>query len=37
VRVPLPFVPPFVRSAVPLEIAVSAEHTAMVDDYRAAP
>ncbi|BDO41616.1 pilus assembly protein [Cellulomonas sp. NTE-D12] len=36
-RVPLPFVPPFVRSAVPLEIAVSAEHAAMVDDYRAAP
>jgi len=37
VRVPLPFVPAFVRSAVPLEIAVSAEHTALVDDYRAEP
>lgn len=37
VRVPLPFVPPFVRSVVPLEIEVSAAHTAVVDDYRAAP
>lgn len=37
VRVPLPFVPPFVRSVVPLEIAVSARHTAVVDAYRAAP
>lgn len=37
VRVPLPFVPPFVRSVVPLEIAVSAQHTVVVDQYRAAP
>lgn len=37
VRVPLPFVPAFVRSAVPLEIAVSGQHTAVVDDYRATP
>ena len=37
VRVPLPFVPPFVRSVVPLEVAVSATHTAVVDDYRAEP
>ena len=37
VRVPLPFVPSFVRSAVPLEITVSAQHTAVVDAYRAGP
>lgn len=37
VQVPLPFVPPFVRSVVPLQIAVSAAHTAAVDDFRAAP
>ena len=37
VRVPLPFVPPFVRRAVPLEIPVAAERTAVVDEYREAP
>ena len=37
VRVPLPFVPSFVRSVVPLELTVSAQHTAVVDAYRAAP
>ena len=37
VTVPLPFVPSFVRSAVPLEITMSAQHTAVVDAYRAAP
>lgn len=36
VRVPLPFVPSFVRSVVPLEIPVRAERTAPVDTYRAA-
>ena len=37
VRVPLPFVPPFVRHVVPLEIPVRAASTAVVDDYREAP
>ncbi|MGN8245961.1 pilus assembly protein [Cellulomonas soli] len=37
VLVPLPFVPAFVRSVVPLEVPVSAERTAAVDTYRAAP
>lgn len=37
VLVPLPFVPSFVRSVVPLEVPVSAERTAPVDVYRAAP
>lgn len=37
VRVPLPFVPPVVRSAVPLEIPVSARRTAAVDEFREAP
>lgn len=36
VRVPLPFVPGFVRDVVPLEVPVSAERTAPVDRYRAA-
>ena len=36
-RVPLPFVPPIVRRAVPLEIPVTAERTAVVDEYREAP
>ena len=35
VRVPLPFVPGFVRDVVPLEIPVSAERVAPVDAYRA--
>lgn len=34
VRVPLPFVPVFVRDVVPLEILVSAERVAPVDTYR---
>ncbi|MEN0130762.1 MAG: hypothetical protein AAGC49_15090 [Brevundimonas sp.] len=33
--VPLPFVPSFVRDAVPLEIPVSATRAAAVDEYRA--
>lgn len=37
VRVPLPFVPPVVRGAVPLEIPVSARRTAAVDEFREAP
>ncbi|WP_448629891.1 pilus assembly protein [Cellulomonas soli] len=37
VRVPLPFVPSFVRDVVPLEVPVSAERTAPVDVFRAAP
>lgn len=37
VRVPLPFVPSFVRGAVPLEIPVAARRTAVVDEYREAP
>ena len=37
VRVPLPFVPPFLRDAVPLEIPVTARRTAVVDEYREAP
>lgn len=35
IRVPLPFVPGFVRDVVPLEIPVSAERVAPVDAYRA--
>ncbi|WP_456845327.1 pilus assembly protein [Cellulomonas sp. P5_C6] len=35
VRVPLPFVPGFVRDVVPLELPVSAERVAPVDAYRA--
>lgn len=35
--VPLPFVPPLVRRAVPLEILVTAQRTGAVDEYRAAP
>lgn len=34
VRVPLPFVPAFVRDVVPLEVPVRAERTAAVDTYR---
>lgn len=34
VRVPLPFVPGFVRDVIPLEIPVSAERVAPVDTYR---
>ena len=34
VRVPLPFVPTFVRDVIPLEIPVSAERVAPVDTYR---
>ena len=34
VRVPLPFVPSFVRDVVPLEVPVSAERVAPVDTYR---
>ncbi|GEL95454.1 pilus assembly protein [Cellulomonas composti] len=34
VRVPLPFVPSFVRSVVPLEVPVSSSRTAVVDRYR---
>jgi Na+-transporting methylmalonyl-CoA/oxaloacetate decarboxylase gamma subunit len=37
VDVPLPFVPAFVRGAVPLEIPVTARRTAVVDEYREAP
>ncbi len=37
VRVPLPFVPPVVRGAVPLEIPVAARRTAAVDEFREAP
>ena len=33
-RVPLPFVPAFVRDIVPLEVPVSAERVAPVDAYR---
>ncbi len=36
-RVPLPFVPAFVRGAVPLEVPVAARRTAVVDEYREAP
>lgn len=36
VRVPLPFVPAFVRDVVPLEVPVTAERVAPVDAYRAA-
>lgn len=36
-RVPLPFVPSFLRRAVPLAIPVVAARTAVVDQYRAAP
>ncbi len=35
--VPLPFVPPFLRAAVPLAIPVTAARTAVVDEYREAP
>jgi Na+-transporting methylmalonyl-CoA/oxaloacetate decarboxylase gamma subunit len=35
VRVPLPFVPGFVRSVVPLSVTVSADRVAPVDVYRA--
>ena len=34
VRVPLPFVPSFVRDVIPLEVPVSAERVAPVDTYR---
>ncbi|WP_370513997.1 pilus assembly protein [Cellulomonas sp. JZ18] len=34
IRVPLPFVPTFVRDAVPLEVPVRVERTADVDAYR---
>jgi hypothetical protein len=37
VSVPLPFVPPFLRGAVPLSVPVTAQRTAVVDEYRAAP
>lgn len=37
VEVPLPFVPGFVRDAVPFAIPVSATHIAPVDDHRAVP
>ena len=33
VAVPLPFVPSFVRDVVPLEVTVSADHVAAVDQY----
>lgn len=36
VRVPLPFVPTFVRDVVPLEVPVRAERVAPVDTYRVA-
>ncbi|GIG22473.1 hypothetical protein Cch01nite_31970 [Cellulomonas chitinilytica] len=36
IRVPLPFVPAFVRGAVPLEVPVSAERVAAVDEFRSA-
>ena len=35
--VPLPFVPAFVRHAVPLEVPVTARRTAVVDEYREGP
>jgi len=34
IRVPLPFVPAFVRGAIPLELPVSAERVAAVDQFR---
>lgn len=37
VEVPLPFVPPLVRGAVPLAIPVAAARTAVVDEYRESP
>ncbi|MBT0995499.1 pilus assembly protein [Cellulomonas sp. DKR-3] len=37
VRVPLPFVPGFVRDVVPLEVPVRSSHVAVVDTYRATP
>lgn len=37
VAVPLPFVPPFVRRAVPLEVPVAAARTAVLDEYREGP
>lgn len=37
VEVPLPFVPAFVRDALPLAVPVSAQRTAPVDEYRAVP
>ncbi len=37
VTVPLPFVPAFLRRAVPLTIPVAAGRTAVVDEYREAP
>ncbi|UZN04615.1 pilus assembly protein [Cellulomonas sp. S1-8] len=36
VRVPLPFVPSFVRDVVPLEVPVTAQRVAPVDTYRVA-
>jgi hypothetical protein len=36
VRVPLPFVPTFVRDVVPLEVPVTAERVAPVDAFRVA-
>jgi len=35
IRVPLPFVPGFVRDVVPLEVPVGAARSAPVDEYRA--
>lgn len=37
VTVPLPLVPAFARSAVPLEIPLTATHVAVVDRFRGAP
>jgi hypothetical protein len=37
IRVPLPFVPAFVRGVVPLEVPVSAERVAAVDAFRSRP
>ena len=37
VRVPLPFVPSFVRDVVPLSIPVSASHLSTVDRFRGLP
>jgi len=34
VEVPLPFVPGFIRDAVPLSVPVEAQHAAVVDQYR---
>ena len=37
VTVPLPLIPAFARSVVPLEVPVSASHVSTVDRFRAAP